>query len=356
MSDKNTSVLQEWVTNQCSWKEQTGLISAIRGMDSDTMDGIPLYVVEEAKNITKMIRYLVLNNADNKTGFMSNKIVSSTTIVKTLSYDVCGDVLSKHWVGHILMAFKTISLKHPNIYTKKYYKDVLDEIATHIMMVDSENNKKDIDTTVSKNETSKDHKVATEKDKPLDVVEFKGCDNLDDKTDDCLPEKINNKPVAKCDDSENLDNYTAPKLKDSFIGISASLIGNIIDLNKILVKTCLLPDSADYINIEKLNIALVQSSENGINEWSKNTIHTFLKRDIFKSSDSISNTIKYSLAIYNIDSNECLWVSNTKEYTNAINQCIDIIRTYDDKKYLSLINKIHDVVLYWKYEPATECI
>lgn len=115
------SVLQEWVMS-LSWKHQTGLISAIRGVDME--DGS---TSQYCKTITKMIRYLVLNNADNKTKFMTDEVspIDEVVAILNLLHDhVALGILSNHWFDHILLAIKNIRTVHPNPYTRMYWDTV----------------------------------------------------------------------------------------------------------------------------------------------------------------------------------------------------------------------------------------
>lgn len=118
----NTPVLQDWVI-ELSWKEQTGLISAVRGLglseDSD--------YYKESKTITKMLRYLILNNADSKTSFMELDVVYLETDVSDVLYTISNlGNMYKHWYDHIMMAINIIYKKHNNPYVRHYYKGVKD--------------------------------------------------------------------------------------------------------------------------------------------------------------------------------------------------------------------------------------
>lgn len=115
------SVLQEWVMS-LSWKHQTGLISAIRGVDME--DGS---TSQYCKTITKMIRYLLLNNTDNKTKFMNDEVspIDEVVAILNLLHDhVALGILSNHWFDHILLAIKSIIDNHPNPYTRVYWLTV----------------------------------------------------------------------------------------------------------------------------------------------------------------------------------------------------------------------------------------
>ena len=353
MSDVVNPVLQEWV--MClNWKEQTGLISAIRGYDG-------VYKVSSKsgdilKRITKMIRFLVIKNADKNTKFMSDEIISIESL-KDYMDDILLNV-DTHFIEHMLKAIKIIKDKHPSNYVRLFYKNLYDEITSLIEIYDRK----------IELETDKFFHVKTDNalESIPDTVE-----SLNDKTDKCPAEKIkdtnttddkastdyinrwtDSNPLDVSSDkrnkTENLDNLIASKIK-------SDIVGDIDDLGKILDRTCLPHDSDEYINIEKLNIALVQFIEGKSNEILGATFHTFLKRDIFREADSrCYSSVRYSLAVYNNDTDEYLWVSKDKEFGNAMNQCINVIKKYTDIKHHSLISKIHDVVSYWKNTPVAE--
>jgi hypothetical protein len=116
----NELVLQPWLS-KLSFKEQTGLLSAIRGIDDKDDD--ELY--PELKNVTKMIRFIVLKNADDKTEFMTTEVNDPKDMVIALNIHAEQIKNSKyeqgHWYQHILMAVRTILKKHPSPYIRFYW-------------------------------------------------------------------------------------------------------------------------------------------------------------------------------------------------------------------------------------------
>lgn len=133
-SKVTNSVLQDWVMT-LTWKEQTGLISAIRGVDMED-GGTSQY----CKTITKMIRYLVLNNADAKTTFMTDEVSPIDEVVanlKLLHIHVSLGTLSYHWFDHIFLAIKIIMDKHPNAYTRMYWSTIYTKYNTPSVIKDS---------------------------------------------------------------------------------------------------------------------------------------------------------------------------------------------------------------------------
>lgn len=104
-------VLQDWTKN-LTFKQQTGLISTIRG--NDAKNG----TCYESKEITKMIRFLVLKDADKKTEFMTNKVLKQNRVIRFLkeSYPT-----NQHWVEHIIGTAFNFKHNHPNNYVKEYW-------------------------------------------------------------------------------------------------------------------------------------------------------------------------------------------------------------------------------------------
>ena len=116
--NKKDPVLQDWVMN-LNWKMQTGLISAIRGYDNDLEDDN-----HDIKSVIKMIRFLVLRNADNSTSFMSKNCLSEDVLVDILfnHIDKCvKENKSIHWVKHLHMAIDIIMNYHHSSYVKYYW-------------------------------------------------------------------------------------------------------------------------------------------------------------------------------------------------------------------------------------------
>jgi len=99
----NKSVLKEWVTIHCTWKEQTVLLCAIRGPDAG---GSP-----QLKAWTRWIRSVVLNNAAPHKTFMRAERV--TPILKLAEESpLVFDMLPVHFLGHLMHALEVIGYRH----------------------------------------------------------------------------------------------------------------------------------------------------------------------------------------------------------------------------------------------------
>ena len=120
--NKKDPVLQDWVMN-LNWKMQTGLISAIRGYDDDieTEDN------NDVKSVVKMIRFLVLRNADGGTKFMSKYCLEEDEVVTILVNHIENCIKtykSLHWVKHMIMAIDIIMDYHHSSYVQHYWLNV----------------------------------------------------------------------------------------------------------------------------------------------------------------------------------------------------------------------------------------
>ena len=112
-----TPVLQEWVT-KLSWKEQTGLISAIRGEDNDGAG------TTDTKALTKLVRKIVLNNADPKTEFMVQLLMPpgdyAILLVAAVSH------APSNWTEHMLLALRIIAKKNKDVFVTWFINEILE--------------------------------------------------------------------------------------------------------------------------------------------------------------------------------------------------------------------------------------
>lgn len=131
--NKKDPVLQDWVMN-LNWKMQTGLISSIRGYDNDIEVEDNTDVVD-IKSVVKMIRFLVLRNADSNTRFMSKYCLPEDAVVDILVNHVEQSIknyTSLHWVKHIIMAIDIIMNYHHSSYVQHYWLNVSKKFNTEL--------------------------------------------------------------------------------------------------------------------------------------------------------------------------------------------------------------------------------
>ena len=111
---KDNIVLKDWVL-VLTLKQQCGLRASIRGTDKDNG------TCKISKNITKMLRYLILKNADKKQSFMTEDVIKAHNITDFLAKEY---PYNKHWVEHILTTSFNIKQNHPNNYVRAYWGEI----------------------------------------------------------------------------------------------------------------------------------------------------------------------------------------------------------------------------------------
>lgn len=247
-------VLQDWVMT-LNWKEQTGLISAIRGLDGCDIDK---ELDRSCKKITRMIRFLVLNNADTRTGFMSDSVMEINKVVdilNTINDQVIQGLISLHWFDHIFMAIKIIIDKHPNPYIRIYWHTVYDKYNTSGAVNVEKVILKEVEES---NLTMDDIKnIVSEIDNneigyPAPTVEEVDYPTIDDKKPIVLNPDIKLEPV---EESENI----LKQIKREFL-IHRSIRDNKVkyDFSSIPKETVNLYNSL-FVNLDKLDILLTNN-------------------------------------------------------------------------------------------------
>lgn len=248
------SVLQEWVM-ELGWLEQTGLISAIRGLDGCDIDK---ELDRSCKKITRMIRFLVLNNANIRTGFMTDRVMEINKVVdilNTINDQVIQGLISLHWFDHIFMAIKIIIDKHPNPYIRIYWHTVYDKYNTSGAVNVEKVILKEVEES---NLTMDDIKnIVSEIDNneigyPAPTVEEVDYPTIDDKKPIVLNPDIKLEPV---EESEN----TLKQIKREFL-IHRSIRDNKVkyDFSSIPKETVNLYNSL-FVNLDKLDILLTNN-------------------------------------------------------------------------------------------------
>ena len=93
---KNMCVTKEW-THKLSWKQQTVLLSALRGCDGLSKEDC-------SKRLTRRLRYCILHCADDATGYMHGK--GDESDVQKMVYDI--DKYPMHFLFHFAHACEII--------------------------------------------------------------------------------------------------------------------------------------------------------------------------------------------------------------------------------------------------------
>lgn len=90
-------VQKEWMFS-LSWKEQTVLLTSLRGPDGLASEGI--------RDIVRWIRYMVLNDADSSSGYMIPKMRDN--------WRMGVDLGPPHFIEHLVICLKVIERRHPD--------------------------------------------------------------------------------------------------------------------------------------------------------------------------------------------------------------------------------------------------
>lgn len=97
-------------------KTQSTLIASLRGNDKDNG------CCSDSKKITKMLRYIIVNNVGKRKSYMSNYVYRTDIAVKIILTDYLNN---KHWVSHTLAAGFMISKYHSDNYIRVYWNSVV---------------------------------------------------------------------------------------------------------------------------------------------------------------------------------------------------------------------------------------
>jgi len=97
------NVIRDWLIENCSWKQQTVVLVALRGCD-----GIPKE--NPSKKLSRMLRRVILENTDSLTGFMEDDITNNE-MNDFLDYI---DALPVHYIMHFAHASAIVGYHHPD--------------------------------------------------------------------------------------------------------------------------------------------------------------------------------------------------------------------------------------------------
>lgn len=106
-----TSVVQPWLMDHCTWKMQTVLLTSFRGCDGAMKD-------DHGKAFTRLMRAVVLKNADPNTTFFPKEI--KTAIFDLFFNDM--DHYPVHWFMHLLHAAEIVGYKCPHKEAQEFWK------------------------------------------------------------------------------------------------------------------------------------------------------------------------------------------------------------------------------------------
>lgn len=111
---RRASLLQDWVC-ELDLVTQSSLVSVLRGTDLDNGN------CKESKNITRMLRYIIVVDAKKKKSYTSDYVVHQSKVVGFL---VKSFPNNSHWVEHILGVAFHIRKHHPDRYVCEYWGSV----------------------------------------------------------------------------------------------------------------------------------------------------------------------------------------------------------------------------------------
>lgn len=101
---KGITVVQSWLSERCTWKQQTVVLTAMRGCDGAPKD-------DRSKDLLHNFRATVLNDADPSTGFMQQREYDIDDFCNNL------DHYPVHFILHLTHAIEIIGYNHPDPIT-----------------------------------------------------------------------------------------------------------------------------------------------------------------------------------------------------------------------------------------------
>ncbi len=107
-------VIQDWLIENCSWKQQTVVLCALRGCDG-LIKGNP------TKVLSRSLRNVVLKNADRSTTFIYNEEITEEQIKNFIDYL---DSLPVHYVTHFAHGVEIVGYFHPNEKVRQIWENI----------------------------------------------------------------------------------------------------------------------------------------------------------------------------------------------------------------------------------------
>jgi hypothetical protein len=113
----NTSVIQDWVTNYCTWKMQTVLLVALRGCDGLSKNDL-------SKPFIRLMRSTILKNADSSTTFFPDVTSPHESVSRVAIIELLNDMdhYPVHWFMHFVHAAEIVGYKHPDANVRSYWQ------------------------------------------------------------------------------------------------------------------------------------------------------------------------------------------------------------------------------------------
>lgn len=121
------SVVQDWITNRMSLRQQATVLSALRGCDGKPKN-------DPSKQLTRALRLTMLVPADpdhmndpNNT-FMKGKLTQGA--IDGVLDDL--DHYPLHWVAHFMQAAMLVGIHHPDLKTANAWYDIYTSICNRL--------------------------------------------------------------------------------------------------------------------------------------------------------------------------------------------------------------------------------
>lgn len=111
---KSKCVVQDWLLVNCSLKQQTVVLVALRGCDG-LIKGNPTKVLSRA------LRCVVLRNADKSTSFIYNEKITDKQIKEFINYL---DSLPVHYATHFAHGVEIVAYFHPDKEIRKMWSEI----------------------------------------------------------------------------------------------------------------------------------------------------------------------------------------------------------------------------------------
>lgn len=121
-----TTVIQTWIAERCSWKEQTVLMSAFRGCDGEHKGDV-------SKNLLHNYRATIMNDADPSSPFMQKRDIHLDVFCENL------DHYPMHFLFHLLHGTEVIGYRHPNPAVAAEWRHIYETIV-HALHLQPETN------------------------------------------------------------------------------------------------------------------------------------------------------------------------------------------------------------------------
>lgn len=123
------SVVRDWVT-ELTWKQQTVLLTAIRGCDDRPSN-------DPSKPIIQEYRSIILHNAvpedDSTDGFMDEFTSKELTIFLDSIEEY-----PLHWITHFLHAAEIVGYKHPDASIRLRWSEIYNSVCEDVLSLNVE--------------------------------------------------------------------------------------------------------------------------------------------------------------------------------------------------------------------------